>query len=109
MSSAPPDTSANVFTVNGPPTIASVSPTTVTHGASATVTIIGTNFDSGSALATSFSGTGISIASGPTYVSSTQITVGISVTAGASKTARTLTLTNGDGTTAIKASAITVN
>ncbi len=101
-------TGNNLFTVNGPPTVTSTSPNSLAAGAnSQTVAVNGTNFVNGASLAAAFSGTGITVNS-TTYVSATQLTANISIAAGATLGARNVTVTNGDGTSAIGTNVFTV-
>jgi hypothetical protein len=87
-------------------TITTLSPTTLPHnGATTTVTVNGTGFQSG--LAVTLSDTNFVVQS-ITFVSSTQIKVDIKNNyANNGSHASSLTVTNPDGTTATKASAIT--
>jgi hypothetical protein len=100
-------TSTGTFTVNAAPTVTSVSPSSDARNATYTVTINGTGFDSGTHLAASFSGTGITVNS-TTYTSSTALSVNITISNSATISNRTVTVTNGDGSTASKANAFFV-
>ena len=85
------------FTVDPAPTISSVSPSTLGRPVSnQTVTITGTGFTGGSALAIAFSGGGITVSS-PVVVNATTITASLTVSAGQPSALSALTLTNGDG------------
>jgi hypothetical protein len=97
------------FTVNAAPTLTTVAPNTADIGATGDlVTLTGTGFDGGSNLAVAISGTDVT-ASSPTFVSSTEVTFKVAVTTGASLTARTVTLTNCDGSVATDATSFTPN
>lgn len=86
------------FTINPPPpTITSVSTTTLVTGVSAILTLTGTNFVPGATLAVS--GTGISV-SEVTVVSGTSITARFTAASDAPLGARTATVTTIGGTTA---------
>jgi IPT/TIG domain/Quinohemoprotein amine dehydrogenase, alpha subunit domain III len=103
------DTAENAFTVNGAPTVTSTSPSARAQGASSqTVAIKGTNFESGTGLAASFSGTGITVNS-TSFVSATEVSANVSIAANASTGARNVTVTNPDTTSAAAAGAFTVN
>ena len=83
------------FTVNPPPTVTSTNPNSEPKGASYTgIKIIGMNFASGATV--SFSGGGITV-TGTTFVSATEIDVNITITNGATKSARNVSVTNTDG------------
>jgi hypothetical protein len=100
---------ASGFTVNGAPTVASTSPNSRGQGAtSQTIKITGTNFESGTGLAASFSGTGITVNS-TTFVSSTEVTASITITSGATTGLRNVTVTNPDTTSATLNNGFTVN
>ncbi|MHB8234064.1 MAG: beta strand repeat-containing protein [Solirubrobacteraceae bacterium] len=102
-------TSTNAFTVNAPPTLTSTSPSSRGQGASSqTVAIKGSGFVSGTLLAATFSGAGVNVNS-TTFKSSTELTANVTVESGASIGLRSLTVTNGDGSTATLANAFTVN
>lgn len=86
------------------PTLASIAPTTITQGQSASYTLTGTGlFDPGTGypdrLAVAVSGTGVTV-SNLTWVSPTSVTLTLTATSGASTGSRTITLTNPDGQTA---------
>ena len=94
--------------VSGPPTVSSTSPGALAQGTtSQNVTINGTNFDTGPALAASF-GTGVTVNS-VRFVSPTQLTANVSVAASATPGARDVKITNGDGSSATGSSAFTVD
>jgi hypothetical protein len=102
-------TSTGAFSVNAPPTLTSTSPSSRGQGASSqTVAIKGSGFVSGAGLAASFSGTGV-IVNSTTFKSSTELTANVTVETGASIGARSLTVTNGDGSTASLTNAFAVN
>src|SRR6201996_4070010 len=102
-------TATGAFTVNPAPTVTSATPSAYGQGAAnQTVTITGTGFINGAPLVASFSGGGITVNS-TTFVSATQLTANITITTGATTGTRNLTITNGDGSTATKTSAFTVN
>jgi len=85
-------TCVGCFTVAAPPTITSVSPTTVKRGAAAvTMTVTGTGFEN--TLKWTVDGAGVTI-SAPTYVSPTTYTIAVRATTAATLTARTLTATS---------------
>ena len=86
------------------PTISSVSPSVGSQGASLTVTVTGTNFQTG---ATSSFGAGITVSS-MTVVSSTELSVTLAINATATIGPRDLTVTNPDGQLAIRAGGFTV-
>ena len=103
------DTLAGAFTVNAAPTVTSTSPNSRGQGAtSQNIAIKGTNFESGTGLAASFSGTGITVNS-TTFVSSTEVTANITVASGATTGLHNVTVTNPDTTTATLNNAFTVN
>jgi sulfopyruvate decarboxylase TPP-binding subunit len=84
------------FTVNAKPVVTSAVPSSRGQGATGEdVTINGSGFVSGSSLATSFSGTGITVNS-TTFESPTELTANITVAGGATVGARDVTVTNGD-------------
>ncbi len=96
------------FTVNGVPTVASASPSSRAQGASSqTVAIKGTNFESGTGLAASFSGTGITVNS-TSFVSSTEVTANVTIASNATTGARNVTVTNPDTTSATGTGIFTV-
>ncbi|MFI5039216.1 MAG: IPT/TIG domain-containing protein [Solirubrobacterales bacterium] len=100
---------ANAYTVNGAPTVESTNPSSRGQGSSKqAITIKGTNFVSGAGLAASFSGAGITVES-TSFVSATEVTATISVTTGATTGLRSVTVTNGDTTSATAPNAFTVN
>jgi ribosomal 50S subunit-recycling heat shock protein len=100
---------AGAFTVVAAPNAESVSPSSRGQGATGqTIAIKGSGFVSGTGLAVSFSGTGITVNS-TTFKSSTELTANISVESGASTGARTVTVTNPDGGTDTIAGGFTVN
>jgi hypothetical protein len=103
------DTAEGAFTVNGVPTVTSASPSSRAQGASnQTVTIKGTNFENGTGLAASFSGTGITVNS-TSFVSSTEVSANVTIASNASTGARNVTVTNPDTTSATGTGAFTVN
>ena len=85
-------TSGEIFTVTAGPTVTSASPNSGDQGGAENVTIKGTGFVSG---ATSSFGAGITVNS-TTFVSATELTAKITIEAGASTGARTVTVTNPD-------------
>jgi len=100
-------TSGSIFTVSGAPTVTAVSPTSRGQGATnQTLTITGTNFVSGAT--TAFSTNGITVNS-TTFNSATSLTVNVSISGSATPGTRTITVTNGDGSTATSGSIFTVN
>jgi hypothetical protein len=102
-------TGTGVFTVNAAPTVTSAAPAAGDQGATNfNVTVTGTNFVNGPGLAVAFSAAGVTLNS-TTYVSATSLTANITIAAGATTGANSATLTNGDGSSATKASAFTVN
>ncbi|MCZ7649277.1 MAG: PKD domain-containing protein [Planctomycetota bacterium] len=88
---------ANGFTVEAPaPSITSINPSLVLQGFAGDVVIMGSNFhNEGGTPAVTLSGTGVS-STGVTFNSSSQLTVGVSVTAGATLGFRNVTVTNPD-------------
>ncbi len=99
---------ASAFTVSAAPTITSTSPSSRGQGAtSQNVSIVGTGFDSGAALAASF-GSNITVNS-TTFVDSSHVTANITISGSATTGARNVTLTNGDGSSATGANVFTVN
>jgi hypothetical protein len=84
------------FTVNGGPSAESISPSSGDQGGTETVTINGASFVSGASV--SFSGTGITVNS-TSFVSATELKASITIAAGASTGARTVTVTNPDAGT----------
>jgi hypothetical protein len=102
-------TCSNCFTVNAAPTVTSTSPSSRGQGASSqNVTVNGTGFVTGTGLAATFSGTGITVNS-TTFVSSTQVTANITIAAGATVSARDVTVTNPDAGNATCSGCFTVN
>jgi hypothetical protein len=94
------DTAEGAFTVNGVPTVTSTSPSSRAQGASnQTIAIKGTNFESGTGLAASFSGTGITVNS-TSFVSSTEVSANVTIASNATIGARNVTVTNPDTTSA---------
>ena len=78
------------FTINGPPTVASLSPAAAAVGGSAfTLTVTGTGFLSGSAV--NWNGTALTTK----FVSATQLTASIATTLIASAAVATVTVTSG--------------
>ncbi|HWF31969.1 MAG TPA: IPT/TIG domain-containing protein, partial [Solirubrobacteraceae bacterium] len=97
------------FTVNAAPTVTSTSPSSRAQGASSqTVAIKGTNFESGTGLAASFSGTGITVNS-TSFVSSTEVSANVTILSNASVGTRNVTVTNPDTTSATGAGIFTVS
>ncbi len=89
--------SAAVFAVNPPaPTLTSVSPATGVQGGSVPVSLSGSNFVSGTILAVSNSGIGVS---NVVLVSQTQITATLTVTGSAALGVANVTVTTSGGTT----------
>jgi hypothetical protein len=88
---------AVTFTVTAPslPTLTSIAPNTGVRGTSVPVTLTGTNLTG--ATAVTVSGTGVTVGSF-TVVNSTSITATLNITAGASLTARTVSVTTAGGT-----------
>jgi Tfp pilus assembly protein PilV len=102
-------TGTGVFTVNTAPTVTSTSPASRGQGAaSQSIPITGTGFVSGAALATSFSGTGITVLA-TTWNSATQVTAVVSIAATATTGARDVTVTNGDAGVGTGTGKFTVN
>jgi hypothetical protein len=100
-------TSGSIFTVNAAPTVTAVSPSSRAQGTSnQSLTVTGTNFITG-ATAT-FSATGITVNS-TTFVSATSLTVNVTVASNAATGAGTISVLNGDGSTATSGSIFTVN
>ena len=90
------------------PTVTSTSPSSRGQGAtSQTITINGTNFQSGATVA--FSGTGITLNGAATFVSATQLTQNISVATNATIGARDVTVTNPDAQSGTGTGDFTVN
>jgi hypothetical protein len=98
-------TTVTVFTS---PTVTSTSPSSRGQGFTGNITINGTGFVSGSGLAASFSGTGVTVNS-TTFNSATSLTVNITVASGATTGARNVTVMNPDGGAATGTSVFTVN
>jgi urease gamma subunit len=102
-------TSGEIFTVNAKPTVSSASPSSRGQGAAGqTIKITGTGFSSGTSLAASFSGTGITVNS-TSFVSATEVTANITVEPGAATGKRTITITNGDAGVGTSGEIFTVN
>ena len=98
-------TSASVsVTLPAIPSIASVSPSTGAQGTSLTVSLAGTNFQSG---ATASFGPDVSITS-TIVTSATQMSVAVVIAATAALGPRDVTVTNSDGRSATRAGAFTV-
>ena len=91
-------------TLPPPPTLTTISPATGAQGAAVPVTLTGTNFLSGAAVAVS--NPGITVGS-VTVVSAARITATFTISAGASLGAANVTVTTGGGTSA--AAVFTVN
>jgi hypothetical protein len=99
-------TLASGFTVTARPTIVSLSPSSRSRGLNNQVIIVtGTGFVSGATVA--FSGSGISL-DFVTWNSSTQLTIRIDITGGASTGSRNVTVTNPDGGTFTRNAGFTV-
>jgi hypothetical protein len=99
----------SAFTVNGAPTVTSTSPNSRGQGASSqTIAIKGTNFESATGLAASFSGTGITVNS-TSFVSSTEVTANVTIASNAATGPRNVTVTNPDTTSATGTGVFTVN
>ncbi|HEY7135452.1 MAG TPA: hypothetical protein VIB48_10315 [Acidimicrobiia bacterium] len=96
---------ASGFTVTVKPSITSVSPASIRRGRLAIVTVNGAGFESGARL--SFSGTGITISFSGTSGTTSVLAI-VTVSSTATLGARTVTVTNPDGTVATKASGIQV-
>ncbi|MBF8294942.1 MAG: hypothetical protein HW389_1487 [Bacteroidetes bacterium] len=79
-----------------PPTLTTLSPQFGSAGAILVVTLTGTNFTSGSS-SVAFSGTGITVNS-VTFISSTQLTANISISAGVATGLRNVSVTTPGGT-----------
>ncbi len=102
------DAQANAFTVNSAPTVTSTSPSSRGQGAtSQTIVVKGTNFESGTGLTVSFSGTGITVNS-TSFVSTTEVSANVTIASNATTGARNVTVTNPDTTSATGFSAFTV-
>ena len=86
-------TLASGFTVNGPPVVTGVSPTTVPEGATQQIAIAGSNFVNGATV--TVSGTGVTVGS-VAYTSSTSLTANVTVAPTANPTARNVRVTNPD-------------
>src|SRR5262245_17843984 len=90
------------------PAISSVSPNAGAPGASLTVTVTGTNFQSGATAAFGTgAGSGITVNS-TTFVSSTQLSVAIAIDSAATIGARDVTVVNGNGQVVIKSGGFTI-
>jgi hypothetical protein len=85
------------FTVNSPPTLTSISPTTGVQATAVPVTLTGTNFVSGAAVSTTNSGITVS---NVTVASPTQITATFTIAANATLGAANVTITTSGGTSA---------
>jgi hypothetical protein len=81
------------FTVNPGATVTGVTPPTVAHGDSATLTITGTGFVKGATV--DVSGAGVSVGK-TTWVSSTKMTAAVNVTNKAATGLRSVSVTNPD-------------
>jgi hypothetical protein len=104
-----PATLTYTLTIDALPTVTSTSPSSRGQGATnQNVVINGTGFVNGAALDSSFSGTGITVNS-TTYNSATSVTANITIAAGASTSARDVTVTNGDTGVATGTGKFTVN
>jgi len=91
----------------GPPSPASINPTSDAQGYTGNVTVTGTAFDSAGTSTLSFSGTGITVNSYGTR-NATTLTANITISAVAALTARDVTITNSDTQTGTLAAAFTV-
>jgi Quinohemoprotein amine dehydrogenase, alpha subunit domain III len=90
-------TKSGAFTVNAAPTVTSVSPGTLSRGASnQNITINGTGFTSGATA--SFSGSGITVNS-TTFNSAAKLTANVTVSSSAAVGDRDVTVTNADAGT----------
>ncbi|MES2178518.1 MAG: IPT/TIG domain-containing protein [Gemmatimonadota bacterium] len=89
-----------------PPTLASVTPNTVTRGTNATVTLTGTNFVNASTVVV-VDGSGVTV-NGVTFNSSTSLTVSLTISAGATLGGHNVTVTTFGGGTS-NAVVLTVN
>jgi hypothetical protein len=97
------------FTINGAPTVTSTSPSSRAQGSSSqTVAIKGTNFESGTGLVASFSGSGITVNS-TSFVSSTEVSANVTIASNATTGARNVTVTNPDTTSATGTGIFTVS
>jgi hypothetical protein len=100
---------SSCFTVNGKPVVTSATPSSRGQGATGqNITIGGSGFVAGASLASSFSGTGITVNS-TTFVSGTELTVNIDVAGGATLEPRNVTVTNGDAGVGSCTACFTVN
>jgi hypothetical protein len=97
---------AGGFTVNAGPTVESLSPGSGDQGGTENVIVKGTNFAGSSTV--SLSGSGVTINS-TTFESPTQIRLNVTIASGASTGARTVTVTNADAGSGLRASGFTVN
>ena len=97
-------TCAGCLIVDPLPTIGGVSPSSRQHGTATTLTISGTGFQSNAVV--SFSGSGIHVDS--VSGSSTSLSVHVTITTGAGRTTRDVTVTNPDGGAATKKDAFRV-
>jgi prepilin-type N-terminal cleavage/methylation domain-containing protein len=79
------------------PILASITPNSMKKGTSGTVTITGTGFINGASLDVTVSGTRVT-PSNVTFVDAATITATFTLAGNAGTTARTVTVTNGDGT-----------
>jgi hypothetical protein len=86
-------TCGGCLTVTPPPTVTSMTPSTLGPGALRTVTVNGANFANG--VKVSFAGSGAA-ATAVTYVSDSQLQVTVSVASNAAAGQRTVTVTNPD-------------
>jgi subtilisin len=86
------------------PAISGVSPNTAAPGASLTVSVTGTNFQSG---ASASFGAGVTVNS-TTFVSSTQLSVALTIGTAAALGARDVTVVNADGQVVIKSGGFTI-
>ncbi|MBJ6725716.1 IPT/TIG domain-containing protein [Geomesophilobacter sediminis] len=100
-------TGANLFSVINPngPTISTISPATGGQGGTQTITITGSNYQSGATV--SFSGTGVTVSS-TNVVNATTITANVTVASSAATGVRDVTITNPDTSAGTKLSGFTV-
>jgi hypothetical protein len=99
-------TSGEVFTVNAGPTVTSVTPSSGDAGGAQNVIVKGSNFGAG---ATASFGTGVTVNS-TTVTNSSELSVKITIEAGATPGTRTVTVTNPtDAGSVSKEAAFTVN
>lgn len=108
-----------VFKLLAPPpaTVSSLTPNALNQGATSNITVNGTSTNSSgwfdteagmNRLQAAFSGTGVTVNS-VTFTNPTQITLNVTVAAGATTGARNLTITNPDGQSLVANGVLTVN